>query len=346
MSSSVAEAFRVWPQFHNGVAAGLRLQPWESDDCRSGRRSACVTRTWIVYNRPKLPSPQHGGLLLALGLQGHLDVLAMTDIYEYLTSGHEHRLMTEFLLGEMSGIMHSDRICDREAYALAAGVALGMITLGKGGSHEAAGLNDLRISQRLHHAISGSRRGKVTCPGLVKPVRSDMSIRAGRSRRQASEELNTDMTAPGAILAMGLYYIQTNSAAAAAWLQLPDTQVLLNTVRPDLQLLRVVARAIILWNTIRPSIEWVESQLPEAVAPAPASFVSGVDWVHIGGSISCRRLTTDHFILVENRLDAYDTDIIPASIDCDTFCQARVCTVAGGCFVRTRVLYPRLNFLF
>jgi len=336
-------------------------------------------------------------------------VLAMTDIYEYLTSGHEpttvgillgmaaakrttadtavskmlclhipallpqpfaemevsaaaqtaamagigllytgtaHRLMTEFLLGEMSGIMHSDRICDREAYALAAGVALGMITLGKGGSHEAAGLNDLRISQRLHHAISGSRRGKVTCPGLVKPVRSDMSIRAGRSRRQASEELNTDMTAPGAILAMGLYYIQTNSAAAAAWLQLPDTQVLLNTVRPDLQLLRVVARAIILWNTIRPSIEWVESQLPEAVAPAPASFVSGVDWVHIGGSISCRRLTTDHFILVENRLDAYDTDIIPASIDCDTFCQARVCTVAGGCFVRTRVLYPRLNFLF
>ena len=73
------------------------------------------------------------------------------------------------------------------------------------------------------------------------------------------------MTAPGAILALGLYFLQTNSTVAAARLQLPDTHVLLDTVRPDLLLLRVVARALILWDFVRPSTGWVESQLPSVI---------------------------------------------------------------------------------
>ena len=83
------------------------------------------------------------------------------------------------------------------------------------------------------------------------------------------EQINTDMTAPGAIIAMGLYYIQTNSIAAAARLELPETHILLNGVRPDLQLLRTVARSIILWDAVEPSIEWIESQLPRVLASSP-----------------------------------------------------------------------------
>jgi hypothetical protein len=92
---------RVWPEFHNGVAAGLRLPLGEDADEIISK----ITRTWIVYNRPQrnsepqsqnnpnTPNPSqnlshsHGGLLMALGLRGHLTTLEMTDIFDYLTQG-------------------------------------------------------------------------------------------------------------------------------------------------------------------------------------------------------------------------------------------------------------------
>lgn len=42
-----------------------------------------MSRTWIVYNKPEEPNVVHAGLLLALGLHGHLRVLTITDIYQY-----------------------------------------------------------------------------------------------------------------------------------------------------------------------------------------------------------------------------------------------------------------------
>ncbi|MCO5580419.1 hypothetical protein L7F22_034285 [Adiantum nelumboides] len=68
-----------WPEYHNGVASGLRLAPCQDK----------ITRTWIVYNRPEEPSFAHAGLLMSLGLQGHLRVLAATDVYRYLSQEHE-----------------------------------------------------------------------------------------------------------------------------------------------------------------------------------------------------------------------------------------------------------------
>jgi anaphase-promoting complex subunit 1 len=89
-STAAADALGIWPQFHNGVAAGLRLQPCDGAGARRPDASGGeVTRTWIAYNKPEQPSAAHGGLLFALGLQRHLGALAMTDIYEYLTLGHD-----------------------------------------------------------------------------------------------------------------------------------------------------------------------------------------------------------------------------------------------------------------
>ncbi|MCO5580420.1 hypothetical protein L7F22_034286 [Adiantum nelumboides] len=47
----------------------------------------------------------------------------------------------------------SDNVLEREGYALAAGLALGLVTLGKGKS--AWGLADLSIEERLLHYMSG-----------------------------------------------------------------------------------------------------------------------------------------------------------------------------------------------
>lgn len=104
----------AWAEFHNGVAAGLRLQhEWGSSSRdgssgggRDGDRTGSggggggavsngfqeggVSRTWITYNKPAGGANNaHGGLLMALGLQGHLSSLAMTDVFEYLTLGQE-----------------------------------------------------------------------------------------------------------------------------------------------------------------------------------------------------------------------------------------------------------------
>ncbi|XP_042491370.1 anaphase-promoting complex subunit 1 isoform X2 [Macadamia integrifolia] len=73
------QELRSWPEFHNAVATGLRLAPFQGK----------MSRTWILYNRPEEPNVTHAGLLLALGLHGHLRVLSVTDIYQYYSKEHE-----------------------------------------------------------------------------------------------------------------------------------------------------------------------------------------------------------------------------------------------------------------
>ncbi|XP_019433711.1 PREDICTED: anaphase-promoting complex subunit 1 [Lupinus angustifolius] len=73
------QELKSWPEFHNAVAAGLRLASLQ------GRMS----RTWIIYNKPEEANSVHAGLLFALGLHGYLRVLVITDIYQYLNQGHE-----------------------------------------------------------------------------------------------------------------------------------------------------------------------------------------------------------------------------------------------------------------
>lgn len=62
-SGAMAE-FTAWPEFHNGVATGLRLAP-----------GARLSRTWIAYNSPPEASYAHAGMLLALGLTGKTKVV-------------------------------------------------------------------------------------------------------------------------------------------------------------------------------------------------------------------------------------------------------------------------------
>ncbi|XP_038722804.1 anaphase-promoting complex subunit 1 [Tripterygium wilfordii] len=74
------QELKSWPEFHNAVAAGLRLAPLKGK----------MSRTWIIYNKPEEPNAVHAGLLLALGLHGYLRVLTISDIYQYLQQEHEN----------------------------------------------------------------------------------------------------------------------------------------------------------------------------------------------------------------------------------------------------------------
>lgn len=101
----------AWPEFHNGVAAALRL----ACDQRQ-------LRTWILYNKPDTPSYSHAGFVMGLGLAGkldrpalrpvvresiiyklrfadagHLDCLAATDLYRYLSQEHAATVVATLL---------------------------------------------------------------------------------------------------------------------------------------------------------------------------------------------------------------------------------------------------------
>lgn len=68
-----------WGEFHNGVAAGLRISP----------SAAGVESSWIAFNKPSELSPEHAGYLLGLGLTGHLKHMMTWHTFSYLTPKHD-----------------------------------------------------------------------------------------------------------------------------------------------------------------------------------------------------------------------------------------------------------------
>lgn len=295
-----------WPLFHNGAAAGLRV-------------NSPVDSAWISYNKPRAAgetAQEHAGFLLALGLNAQLRGLASTSSYEYLTRGHEltsvglllgmaashrgtmnsniarvlalhvegllpptaieldvpqnvqvsallgfgllyegsgHRRTAEALLTEMGRPPgpEMDNSSDRESYALAAGLALGLVCLKSGAAADdlAGELRHLMLGG-ARRPPAGSQRDKYRVPSF--------QVREGAT-------VNLDVTAPGATLALALAYLGSGNHAVADWMAPPSTLYLFDSVRPDLLLLRVCARALVLWDEVRPTSEWVEQQVPSTV---------------------------------------------------------------------------------
>lgn len=369
---------RVWPEFHNGVAAGLRLPLLGESDVN-------ITRTWIIYNRPPAanqpqaegedanPAQQrkshtHGGLLLALGLRGHLTALQMSDIYDYLTQGSvtttvgvllgmaankrgsgdmavskmlclhipslipqhfsaidvastvqaaavigagllfqgsSHRMMTEFLLNEIGKRPESDASAfDRESYTLSCGLALGMVNLclgeKTGDSDRAAGIADLRVEERLYRYMAGgidddeSRRRRETNDRFSLPSVATSGDNERCSTIYEGNLINTDVTAPGATLALGLMYMKTGNQTVASVLALPQTHFLLEFVRPDFLALRIISRALILWDSVEPTSEWIERQIPPVISKAYAEMRALAKKVMEGKSTAKNRLEHEY----------------------------------------------------
>lgn len=302
-----------WPNFHNGVAAGLRIaaDPKEIDP------------TWIIYNRPKeadIP-PSYAGFLMALGLNNSLKSLSQTYVYDFLIKSEEllsvalllgisatyrgtmdsritrmlsihieallpptaieldvsHNIQVAALMGigllyQNTGKRHivealsheinrpagpeMDNAVQRESYALAAGLALGMVCLEKG--NKDIGLEDLQLPDTLHYYMVGGTKRQLTGAQKEKYKLPSFQIREG-------DQVNIDVTAPGATLALGLMFFRSDNQAVADWMKPPETMYLLDFVRPDLLMLRVLARGLILWNSVEPTSEWINSQIPKTL---------------------------------------------------------------------------------
>ncbi len=63
--------------------------------------------------------------------------------------------------------------------------------------------------------------------------------------------VNMDVTSPAATLALALMYLKTNDEAIAASFAVPDTHFALDHVKPEFVLLRVQARGLVMWKSVR-----------------------------------------------------------------------------------------------
>ena len=280
----------AWAFFHSGVAAGLSIS----------RQAKGIDTSWILYNKPGNDlNNRHAGFLLALGLNGHLKGVAKWVAFKYLTPKHtmtsiglllglaasylgtmdslitrllsvhvtrmlprgaaelnlspltqttgimgigllycgsQHRRMSEIMMSEIEHIESEDdeEPLRSECYRLAAGFALGYINLGKGA--DLKGLHDMRITEKL-----------LTLASATKKVEHVHVL---------------DRSSAAAIMAVALIYMKSGDHIVARKVDVPDAALQFDYIRPDLLLVRTVAKHLILWSEIESTHDWIRRNLP------------------------------------------------------------------------------------
>lgn len=185
----------------------------------------------------------------------------------------------------------NDNFADRESYALSCGFALGLITLGLGDM--VFGDPNFTLASELCLLMNG---GHKRSHHYALDAAPSQLVKDG-------DFLNVHVTSAPAIVALGLMYLKSNNRQVATWFDPPETLALLDTVRPDFLMLRIISKSIILWDDILPRIDWVEGHVP----PVVSRFVTMND---------------------EDRLIA----VREQGIDLETVAQTYCNIVAGACF--------------
>ena len=116
-----------------------------------------------------------------------------------------------------------------------------------------------RRGARSHRVARGGVNDR---DGGVPPGEDQVAASTSGGQVMEGNMINRDVTAPGATLALGLMFMRTDDEGVAAHLTVPNTHFALEHARPDFILLRVVAHSLVMWNSIRPTMEWVLSNLP------------------------------------------------------------------------------------
>ncbi|KOB65497.1 Shattered, partial [Operophtera brumata] len=256
---------------------------------------ALSTRTMALPGTTEM-SPEHSGFLMALGLNGHLRDMPFMNMYEYLVKCNE-MLSVGLLLGlaatyrgtmdiQATKLMsiHLEPLLPPTSIEL--DIQQNILVAALLGSLERRALRGARglrprSRPRARHAASGRRQQGAHTDSQRDRHKNSNGVEGGT--------INLDVTSPGATLALGLVYMRSGAAAPASWLQPPRTPYELDFVRPDLLMLRVIARGLILWDDIEASDEWIKNQVPDTIRPqaycniiAGACFAMGIRFAGSG----------------------------------------------------------------
>ena len=127
-----------------------------------------------------------------------------------------NRGFSEIALGLIGRKPLSDKVNDREGSSLAAGVALGLINLGRGSPWK----RELQVEERLVRFVQGGN--------VMPPPSSSLSYNVHQSEGQISSikegnMVNIHVTAPAGIMALLLLNLQTNNQQICEQLSIPST---------------------------------------------------------------------------------------------------------------------------
>lgn len=127
-------------------------------------------------------------------------------------------------------------------------------------------------------------------------------------------------------------------------MDIPDTHFLLDYVRPDLLLLRVVARSLILWDAVLANDEWIEAQIPsvvkdsysilgQQVGPSLTSL-TGIEPMQVDVNLSGAKDTDENKKIPEADVETGNAKVETAerNVDRQAIRQIHAHLVAGACF--------------
>lgn len=284
-----------WGEFHNGVAAGLRISP----------SSAGVESSWIAFNKPTDLTPEHAGFLFGLGLTGHLKEMLTWHTFGYLTPKHDltsigvllglsaanigssNQHVTKLLAVHTPALLPTPTVdLNVSLMTQAAGLAgVGLLYLGTKNRRMAeVCLNQISRKDLVQPDLSNEHREAYTYSaalafgmimlGKGTSTPADMSlvsrlnvlirgsIHTTEKFRHTRPPFDVNLTSPAATIGLGLMYLRTERQDIADLLAIPDTVLELNRIQPSFILVRTIARSLILWNSIEPTREWLSSQMP------------------------------------------------------------------------------------
>ena len=87
-------------------------------------------------------------------------------------------------------------------------------------------------------------------------------INTKSSRILEGNTINTDVTSPGAIVALSLMYLRSGNAEIARRIAVPHTFMHVEAMRPDLFFFRVMGQCLIMWDEVRPEVGWLQAFVP------------------------------------------------------------------------------------
>lgn len=279
-----------WAFFHAGASAGLRIS----------RNSEGIDTSWIVFNKPDELKNRHAGLLLALGLGGHLRHLAKWLSFKYLTPKHT---MTSvgLLLGLAASYMGSmDSLITRMlSVHITRMLPFGAAELNVSPATQTAGLMGIGLLyyNSQHRRMSEIMISEIEYMDLGDPDDGPDTLRDESYRLAAGFALGLvnlgkgrdlrglhgmhlperllamavgprpvnavhvfDQATAGAVMAVTLVYMKSGNKAMALKIDIPDTETQFDHVRPDILLMRTAAKHVIMWDQI--SAEGSETGVP------------------------------------------------------------------------------------
>ncbi|KAK3718673.1 Anaphase-promoting complex subunit 1 [Vermiconidia calcicola] len=278
--SGLTEEKVNWAYFHAGVSVGLRVS----------HNVQGIDTSWIAFNKPNELTNRHAGLLLALGLGGHLRHLAKWLSFKYLTPKHT---MTSvgLLLGLSASYMGTmDSLITRMlSVHITRMLPPGAAELNVSPITQTAGLMGIGLLyyNTQHRRMSEIMLSEVEHMELEDPDSGPDPLRDESYRLAAGFALGYinlgkgknlrglhgmylperllaiavgprpvnavhifDRATAGAVVALALVYMKSGDGAIARKIDIPDTETQFDHVRADMLMLRAMTKNVILWDGI------------------------------------------------------------------------------------------------